>query len=256
VNRLLLEPGDCSTSGRVFLSIEDRRALHLLDVLNIQPGESIQVALLNRGRAKAQFLEKLVDGLVFQLQPVDDETPSPSGFSLIMALPRPQTLRKVLFLAPQMGIDRIALIRSRRVEKSFYHSPLLKSGEWRRHLHLGMEQAGTFRRPLVELHERFLPFVEDRLSHWLAPGSIKLIPHPGTTMAMSDLNLPVAENVCLAIGPEGGWQDHEIDVFMKQEFSQVNLGERILRVETAVCVCAAQLDLLRGLGQKKQKTRI
>lgn len=38
----------------------------------------------------------------------------------------------------------------------------------------------------------------------------------------------------LFIGPEGGFTDYEIDLIESKGFKRVNIGERILRVETAI----------------------
>jgi 16S rRNA (uracil1498-N3)-methyltransferase len=253
VNRLLLTEAECTASSKNLLMLDkdDRRSRHILDVLRLAPGAVLQAALLNRGLTTLTFLEARAESLYFQIAPLQ-MMKNTAAIDLILALPRPQTLRKILFLAPQMGIRRIALMRSRRVEKSFYHSPLLSTGEWRRHLQLGMEQAGTCFQPEVEIHERFLPFVEDHLPTWLAPGSIALIPHPKASGTLSDLPLPLAPRSCLAIGPEGGWQAHEVLKFQEMGFVPIHLGERIMRVETAVCACAAQLDLLVSMTIKKE----
>ena len=49
----------------------------------------------------------------------------------------------------------------------------------------------------------------------------------------------------LAIGPEGGWVDFEIDKFIEQAFVPVSMGERVLRTDTAVVALLAQLMVLR-----------
>jgi 16S rRNA (uracil1498-N3)-methyltransferase len=46
-------------------------------------------------------------------------------------------------------------------------------------------------------------------------------------------------DVCLAVGPEGGFTDEEVNVAREAGWQVVGLGPRILRVETAALVLAA-----------------
>ena len=56
---------------------------------------------------------------------LDREPPPPSPVALLLALPRPKILRRVLQAAAAMGVKRLALVGSWRVEKSYFASPLL-----------------------------------------------------------------------------------------------------------------------------------
>ena len=40
--------------------------------------------------------------------------------------------------------------------------------------------------------------------------------------------------ILIAVGPEGGWIQSEMDFFIKNKFEQVTLGKRVLRSDTAV----------------------
>jgi 16S rRNA (uracil1498-N3)-methyltransferase len=50
----------------------------------------------------------------------------------------------------------------------------------------------------------------------------------------------------LAIGPEGGWTDDELDVARAAGFAEVSLGQNILRTETAVLAALAILGFTLG----------
>jgi len=90
------------------------------------------------------------------------------------------------------------------------------------------------------LRKLFKPFVEDELSQ-IAEGSVKLLAHPGNYTHLSDVEIPAeASGVLVAIGPEGGWNDFEINLLCSYGFLKVSLGEKTLRVDTA-CVVAIAL---------------
>ena len=48
-------------------------------------------------------------------------------------------------------------------------------------------------------------------------------------------------------GPEGGWNDFELDMFVDQGFIPFTMGKRILHVDTATVALLAQLQLLYDL---------
>lgn len=239
MNRLLFFASDLR-AGQVALG--EGQATHLRDILKVVPGQRLKAGIINGDRGWLEPGELRAGAPArFETDP-EDHGPVPLGLDVVLALPRPQTLRKVLLATAQLGVERLFLIRSARVEKSFFHSPLLKDGEWRRHLLAGMEQAGDCRMPRVEVHAAFRPFVEDRLPG-LAGTARRIVLHPGGDRTLAAPAAP-ASRWCLAIGPEGGWQAHEVELFQAAGFEVLGLGPRILRVETALPVLAGQVALL------------
>jgi RsmE family RNA methyltransferase len=72
----------------------------------------------------------------------------------------------------------------------------------------------------------------------MTAGTLGLVGHPGNHPPCPRA---LTEPVTLAIGPEGGWIPYEIDLLGKAGLQPVQLGERILRVETAVTALLARL---------------
>ena len=139
-------------------------------------------------------------------------------------------LKRILIDATSLGIKRIVLINSWKVDKSYWQTPNLKAEVLQEKMLLGLEQARDTHMPELTLAPRFKPFVEDALDGW-AGDSRRLIAHPGDFPAMpSDLT----DAVTLAIGPEGGWTDYEVEMLRDKGFACHSFGERILRVETAL----------------------
>jgi RsmE family RNA methyltransferase len=134
-------------------------------------------------------------------------------------------------------VPRLVLLNSYRVEKSFWQTPFLQPAAIREQLILGLEQARDTVLPEVLIEQRFKPFVEDRLPA-MAAGSLGLVGHPGDYPACPRA---VEQAVTLAIGPEGGWIPYEVEKLQAAGLQPVQLGERILRVETAVSALLARL---------------
>jgi RsmE family RNA methyltransferase len=234
MNLLLLEEADFVTADRVVL--RDRRFIHMQDVHKVEVGDSLRVGRIDglMGRAEVIRLEDHEAELSVTL---DQPPPAKLPLTLILALPRPKMLRRVFQTLATMGVGKVVLVNSYRVEKSFWQTPFLEPAAIREQLILGLEQARDTVLPDVIIEKRFKPFVEDRLPS-ITEGTLGLVGHPGD---YPPCPRHLDEAVTLAIGPEGGWIPYEVDLLGKAGLQPVQLGERILRVETAVAVLLARL---------------
>lgn len=234
MNLLLLEEADFIAADRAVLS--DRRFTHMQEIHRVAVGDSLRVGRIGglMGQARVERLEGHEAELSLTF---DQPPPAKLPLTLVLALPRPKMLRRVFQTVATMGVAKLVLVNSYRVEKSFWQTPFLDPEAIRDNLILGLEQARDTVLPEVIIEKRFKPFVEDRLPA-IAGGTLGLVGHPG--------NHPpcprgVSEPVTLAIGPEGGWIPYEIDLLGKAGLNPVQLGDRILRVETAVTALLARL---------------
>ncbi len=234
MNLLLLDDNDFITEATV--EISGRRYDHIVNVLKATVGSQIKTGLINGniGTGTILSLNKTTLSLAVELS----DTPEPLlPVTLLLALPRPKMLKRILQTCSTLGVSRLYLMNSYRVEKSYWQSPWLKTQAIEEQLRLGLEQAGTTTLPQVELRSRFKPFVEDELDD-IADKSTRLVAHPGDNQpAPTSLN----QAATLAIGPEGGFIAYEIDKFIEQGFTPVSLGKRILKVETAVTALLSRL---------------
>ena len=236
MNVLLLEEADFIAADRVIL--RDRRLVHLHEVHRADEGDSLRVGRLG-GLMGAGCILRL-DPQEAELQVSFDQPPPPKlPITLLLALPRPKMLKRTLQTVATMGVARLVLLNSYRVEKSFWQTPFLESAAIREQLILGLEQARDTLLPEISIEKRFKPFVEDRLPA-LVDGTLGLLGHPGEFPACPR-GLPLDQPVTLAIGPEGGWIPYEVDKLREAGLQPVQLGERILRVETAVTALLARL---------------
>jgi RsmE family RNA methyltransferase len=80
-----------------------------------------------------------------------------------------------------------------------------------------------------------------------APPSRALCAHARGGLPIEAAPGPANAPTTLAIGPEGGWIEREVDTFAARGFTIVSLGDAILRTEAAVAGALAQLALLRRL---------
>jgi RsmE family RNA methyltransferase len=248
LNLLLLDEEDLDRSGGA--RVRGRRARHVVEVLRAAPGDRIAVGLLRGRTGEAVVLEASAD-LVLLSVTLDGEPPPPSPVALVLALPRPKILRKVLQAAAAMGVKRLALVGTYRVEKSYFASPLLAPEAIEAELRLGLEQGKDTVPPEVTLHRFFKPFVEDDLDGLFPPDRrARLIAHPGAP-ALLDPVPAGADGAVLAIGPEGGFTTYEASTLITRGFHPFSFGPRPLRVDVAVPFAVAQAELsLRRQGPR------
>lgn len=234
MNLLLLDTADFIADDRVLL--RDRRLTHLQQVHRAEAGEQLRVGRVGGNMGSGQLLR--LDAHEVELQvSFDQPPPAKLPVTLLLALPRPKMLRRVLQTVAAMGVPRLVLLNSYRVEKSFWQTPFLEPAAIHEQLILGLEQARDTVLPEVIIEKRFKPFVEDRLPQ-LAADTLGLVGHPGD---FPHCPRAVTQPVTLAIGPEGGWIPYEVDKLAAAGLQPVQLGERILRVETAVSALLARL---------------
>ena len=234
MNLLLLEGGDFVAPDRVRL--QGRRLQHLREVHRAECGDSLRVGRLGGLMGRGELLSLNAEQAELQIS-LDTPPPAKLPLTLLLAVPRPKMLKRVLQTVSAMGVARLVLLNSYRVEKSFWQTPFLEPAAIREQLILGLEQARDTVLPEVTLEKRFKPFVEDRLPA-LADGTLGLTGHPGDYPACPRA---VDGPVTLAIGPEGGWIPYEVELLRLAGLQPVQLGERILRVETAVPALLARL---------------
>ena len=234
MNLLLLEDADFVAADRAVL--QGRRLKHLHEVHRAEAGDQLRVGRLGGAMGRGTLLALDEQHAELQVE-LDQQPPAKLPLTLLLALPRPKMLKRILQTVAAMGVPRLVLLNSYRVEKSFWQTPFLEPDAIREQLVLGLELARDTVLPEVIIEKRFKPFVEDRLPQ-IAAGTLGLVGHPGDYPACPRA---LSEPVTLAIGPEGGWIPYEVDKLHEAGLAPVQLGERILRVETAVTALLARL---------------
>ena len=194
-----------------------------------QAGERLRVGVTGGRLGNGELLAIDEDQARLRVTLADDPPPA-APVTLVIALPRPKMLKRILVDATSLGVKRIHFINSWRVDKSFWQSPLLAPDAIGDKCRLGLKQAIDTVLPTVMLHDRFRPFAEDLLPGIVA-GTTALLAHPAATQPCP---AAVAGPVTLVIGPEGGFTPFEADLLAKAGCTPVTLGPRILRVDTVV----------------------
>jgi RsmE family RNA methyltransferase len=246
MNLILCESSEVDAHGVVTLT--GTRAAHVRGVLHAGPGDTVRIGVVDGAKGQGEILALdegrvvLRTGLVAGLAAgLDATVPALPEVDLLLALPRPKVLRRLWAQLAAIGVGRIVLTNASRVERHYFDTHVLEESTYRPLLIEGLQQAGDTRLPRVSIHRQLRILVEDELDALSGDGA-RLVAHPGGHRSpLEAARESQWRRVLLAIGPEGGWNDFELDLLTRHGFEIVSLGPRILRTDTA---CVALLALL------------
>ena len=233
MNLILIAPEELDLETRLAV-LSGRRAAHVRQVHRAQVGDTLRVGVWDGRVGRGRVLELAQDRVVFQIESTSSP-PQDAGIHLMLALPRPKVLGRLLRDASTLGIKRLTLVNAARVEKSYWQNHRLAPTWMHEQMLLGLEQARDTLLPRIELRRRSRPFVEDELSR--AQGR-KLVLHPG---AAEPCPRACPDFLTVAVGPEGGFVPFELELLANAGFSPLTLGARVLRVETVIGVLVGRL---------------
>jgi 16S rRNA (uracil1498-N3)-methyltransferase len=209
---------------------------HLARVLRAEPGQLYElsdgntvwlarieeVGLLNRGENRIEF------SLVEQVAAAE----SALRLTLLLALVKFDRFEWCLEKATELGVDEIVVLAADRTDKVLLAAAPKRYVRWEKILHESAQQSRRLAAP--------------RLSEAIRPAKAFAAQSDGVRILLSERqNVSLLRDVLerspgsvasatLAIGPEGGWTDVEIESARAAGFAEASLGNLILRTETAV----------------------
>ncbi len=234
MNRILFEAGELQDEMVV---LTDHRAEHIRRVLRAKVGDELRTGEIDGPLSSAKVQELKEERVVLHI--TEGAIPGRPDVDLILALPRPKVLNRLLPQIATLGVDRLFLCNASRVERYYFDCHVLEPETLRTRLIEGLTQAGDTRLPKVKVIKQLRHFMEDDCSS-LFKGSRKWLLHPGTGRLLHAVSTQPGRHV-LAIGPEGGWVEGERNGFHELDFEPVQLGTRILRSDTAAIVSLGML---------------
>lgn len=203
---------------------------YLLRVLRLGDGDKF-IAMNGIGN---WWLVELNETQGYIRELLEVKTELPISITLMMALPKGNGFDDVVRYCTELGVTCIVPVLSdRTLLKPSSH----KLERWRR---IACEAA--------EQSERaFVPTILEPLAFSTAMSEYQgsqcyICVARGNYANLTKVINNVADEIIIAIGPEGGWTDTEIDIAMIAGFQPVSLGRRILRAVTAPIVALSLIS--------------
>jgi 16S rRNA (uracil1498-N3)-methyltransferase len=221
--------------------MEGEAAHHLGRVLRVQIGQRYELSdgervwlgeIASVGRDRVQFT--LVEELPARQQTLD--------ITLLLSVVKFDMFEWAIEKATELGVTTIVPLSAARSEKALLTSSVKRAERWRKILLESSQQSRRVRLPvLAELTAPDLAFASHRDGL-----RIMLSERPDAPSIRKVLEGQRNAKATLAIGPEGGWTDAEVQASRKQGFLDASLGRLILRTETAVAAALASLNYALG----------
>ena len=238
---------DQSLQANSSIQLDAQATAHLTKVLRLKQGHPV-ILFNGRGGEYHGEVEKIErrQSSVFVEQFYATERESPLTIVLAQCLARGERMDYAIQKAVEVGVNDIYPLRSAfsavqlsedRAERRLHH--------WQQVVISACEQCGRNRLPVVHPVTDINSWItaqagQAEQQNWiLSPaGSDQDTAQPGA--------LKPGHTQALLVGPEGGFNDIEMDLAARHQFSHLTLGTRILRTETAAVVAATVMQTLAG----------
>ena len=207
---------------------------HIKNVLRMKPGEDVRV---NDGRGKtylcciSSYEEQTA--VLDILKELDSDTELPSRIILFQGLPKGDKMEWIVQKAVELGAYSIVPFAAKRsVVKLDEKKAAKKQARWQLIAKGAAEQSGRGIIPEVSAVQTFTEAL--RMAGEL---DVVLIPYEleeGMKETARVLeNIECGQSVGIFIGPEGGFEEEEVERAKEAGAYAITLGKRILRTETA-----------------------
>lgn len=226
------------------VALPDNVAHHASRALRLREGDEIILFDGKQGQYHAELL--FINGKAMaNINHFNAQEHELKGkITLVQGLPSGDKMDWVIEKASELGVQQLIPVQAERSVLSLSGNRLEKrEAHWQKVAISAGEQCGRNRILQIEPLQTLARFVADHthLDH-------QLLCHPegGTDLASYLKAQPETREICLIIGPEGGWSDKELGLLTKHGARQITYGSRILRTETAgialTAACTALLD--------------
>jgi 16S rRNA (uracil1498-N3)-methyltransferase len=247
---------DVALEAGGIVELPKETAAHIAKVLRARSGDEL-VLFNGDGREFSGVIESVRGNRVAAAigSPREVDMESPIAITLVQCVPRGEKMDLVVQKATELGVTRIVPVTSQRsvvrLDERQAHS---KQTHWQAVAISACEQCGRTRLPNIHSPVPLLDYLGQLAPaehhRWvLEPQTIAPalehtpLEHTALGTAMQRAPLSTAQ---IAVGPEGGFAEDELEAFRITGFSQLRLGPRVLRTETAAIAAIVWLQTLFG----------
>ena len=213
--------------------IEGSDVNHIANVLRMKPGEELLISVKGDWDYLCKIVDIETDRVNLKVLESMEQRELPVNITLLQGIPKSDKLEMIIQKAVELGVSEILPVKTKRVVVKIDEKKVdTKVNRWNA---IAESAAKQSKRSIIpKVHE---PMSIDNALEIVKDFGVKLIPYENAdgidkTRKILD-NMDKTKNIAVFIGPEGGFEESEVERIKNSGFEVITLGKRILRTETA-----------------------
>ena len=213
--------------------IEGSDVNHIANVLRMKPGEELLISVKGDWDYLCKIVDIETDRVNLKVLESIEQRELPVNITLLQGIPKSDKLEMIIQKAVELGVSEIIPVKTKRVVVKIDEKKVgTKVNRWNA---IAESAAKQSKRSIIpKVHE---PMSIDNALEIVKDFGVKLIPYENAdgidkTRKILD-NMDKTKNIAVFIGPEGGFEESEVEMIKNSGFEVITLGKRILRTETA-----------------------
>lgn len=213
--------------------IEGSDVNHIANVLRMKPGEELLISVKGDWDYLCKIVDIETDRVNLKVIESMEQRELPVNITLLQGIPKSDKLEMIIQKAVELGVSEIIPVKTKRVVVKIDEKKVdTKVNRWNAIAESAAKQSKRSIIPKV-----YEPMSIDNALEIVKDFGVKLIPYENAdgidkTRKILD-NMDKTKNIAVFIGPEGGFEESEVDSIKNSGFEVITLGKRILRTETA-----------------------
>ena len=213
--------------------IEGSDVNHIANVLRMKPGEELLISVKGDWDYLCKIVDIETDRVNLKVLESMEQRELPVNITLLQGIPKSDKLEMIIQKAVELGVSEIIPVKTKRVVVKIDEKKVdTKVNRWNAIAESAAKQSKRSIVPKV-----YEPMSIDNALEIVKDFGVKLIPYENAdgidkTRRILD-NMDKTKNIAVFIGPEGGFEESEVERIKNSGFEVITLGKRILRTETA-----------------------
>ena len=213
--------------------IEGSDVNHIANVLRMKPGEELLISVKGDWDYLCKIVDIETDRVNLKVLESMEQRELPVNITLLQGIPKSDKLEMIIQKAVELGVSEIIPVKTKRVVVKIDEKKVdTKVNRWNAIAESAAKQSKRSIIPKV-----YEPMSIDNALEIVEDFGVKLIPYENAdgidkTRRILD-NMDKTKNIAVFIGPEGGFEESEVERIKNSGFEVITLGKRILRTETA-----------------------
>ena len=229
-NNINLEQNTCIIEG------EDVK--HISKVLRCKENDRLEVCDMDNNEYICEIKEINKDSILLDIiEKVNIKRESNLKVKLYQGMPKGTKMELILQKLTEIGVDEIVLVQTKRsVTKIDNKKEDKKIERWERIIYEAAKQSKRGKIPTLTGVLTFNEALEDMKNN-----DFNICPYENerTVVIKEAIKGKQINNIGIFVGPEGGFEEEEIEKIQNINGQVVSLGPRILRTETASVVASS-----------------